>query len=382
MGLFRELYEQYEKIDKMIVDKGYYIDDITKEYYYSDYDYKIFNEWIQYLGIIVELYLGRDLHLIKKSITVFLDNLGSDRVFYKRSSVVSKEPKIEYVKPFLAQSVLLISKFDKNISWITDDYYEKLKKYIQCCLYYRDRYGQSFLTCESALHMGMDNYHKRAGDWKDCVCERVDYKCFFVRECEAMSAIAGLCHKSQDELYFKNCAEKLKTTILTLWDEEDEIFYDRNGKTGKLIKVKHIGALATMWANVATKEQVDIMMKRYIMNPKGFLGKILFSEYVTSKMGDQTTDCLNDLGYNWRAYAWIPSNYHIFQGMRNYGYFHEAERLAEISYQRVKKIGKRQHYTSDTCKGTGKGSALEWSLLAYFMPLESLSKYDPTKFNH
>ena len=69
----------------------------------------------------------------------------------------------------------------------------------------------------------------------------------------------------------------------------------------------------------------------------------------------------------------------MFEGLRKYGYLKEAARLAEETYKNVRLIGDREYYATESASGCGLDPFWGWSLLAYFMPYESESGYDPTE---
>lgn len=69
----------------------------------------------------------------------------------------------------------------------------------------------------------------------------------------------------------------------------------------------------------------------------------------------------------------------MFHALRKYGYTSEAAYLANETYRQVKRIGDREYYATETGTGCGLDPFWGWSLLAYFMPYENESGYDPTK---
>lgn len=283
MEIWEELHQQYKRIDEMVKEKGCFVDEASQKPYYSGYEYKTLYDWDQYFETIVQLYLGHDTSLIRNGVTIFLDNQDEEGFIYRSvPRMPGRGQGMEHVKPFLAQIVLLVYKYEKDLSWIDDRYYERLKKYINYWLKQKDKNGNHLSTWDSAPHTGMDNQHERAGYWDDCFCEGVDLNSYLVRECHAMSLLSRLKGKKEDEEYFLACEQQVKNAVLSLWDEEDKIFYDQDERTGNPLKVKYVGAFATMWAGIATKEQAEYMVRNYIMNPDEFWRDFPLPAYAAS----------------------------------------------------------------------------------------------------
>ena len=87
-----------------------------------------------------------------------------------------------------------------------------------------------------------------------------------------------------------------------------------------------------------------------------------------------------DLGCNWRANTWIPTNFIAYHGLRSYGYAELASLLAYKTVELVRQAGNREYYDAETGVGLGLDPFWGWSLLAHFLPYEELQEeriYDP-----
>lgn len=123
----------------------------------------------------------------------------------------------------------------------------------------------------SADHSGMDNQWRRAGELDQFTVEGVDVNCYLVRELEAMEQIAKKLSRDNEAENFAKRAHKLKELIRdVLWDENDGFFYDRDEKSGEIVKVKTCVAFMTLWAGVASKEQADRLVKEHLLNEDEF----------------------------------------------------------------------------------------------------------------
>ena len=370
--------KNFERINSMMKEKGVLTDKGTGLQYYTGYSYATLYDWDQYFEAIIQSYMGWDMVYAKNAVNIFLRSQRADG-FIGRSVPPGGEFEAgEMVKPFLAQTAYFICKKEKNFDWLTEKNYGGLKKAVA---YWTDGPGKSengLSVWRSGPHTGMDNQHERAGKWEADYCEGADLNCYLIRECRAMAKLAEMTDRADDVSFFDSAADKLKLAVQSLWHEGDGIFYDRDRRTGELIKVKYAGAFAALWAKAATPEQAERMVTGYITNPNEFWRAFPLSVYAASEPGYREHREDGDLGCNWRANTWIPVNYYVFQGLRSYGYNEAAKLLAYMTYEAVAEIGDREYYNSDSRTGCGLDPFWGWSLLAYFMPDEFENGCDPT----
>lgn len=373
------LKEDFSRISQLM-KRGIVLEEKTGKEYFTGYEYNTLYDWDQYFEAVIQLYLGWETKYMRNGVTIFLDYQQQDGFIARTVPVRSFEMEgSEHVKPFLSQISLLIYKREGELDWLAGEYYSKLKKYLLYWLNDKDVNKNHLAVWDSAPHTGMDNQHERAGWWKDCISEGIDLNSYIYRECNAFALLANILGEIKDEMLFKDYAGKVKKAIQSLlWDEETGFFYDRNAKTGELIKLKSVAGFATMWAGIPTFEQASRMVSEHLINPDEFWKPFPLPTYAADENGYSEEYLPDDLGCNWRANTWIPTNYYVFQGLRRYGYTQIAAELAHKTYKMVKKIGDREYYTSESCKGCGLDPFWGWSLLAYFMPVEAELGNDPT----
>lgn len=262
---------QRARIDRIMREKGVLLDRSSGLDYYTGYSYETLYDWDQYFEAILQLYVGWDTRLIRNGVHIFLANQDEHGFIYRSvPRAVNCGQGDEHVKPFLAQICLLVWKNDGTLDWLSAEEYEKLKKYLLYWLRDKDRDGDGLSTWDSAPHTGMDNQHERAGWWYDSFCEGVDLNAFLVRECSAMSKLAAIRGDGSAADFFAAEAKRVARAVQTLWDEQDGIFYDRDERTGAPIRVKYVGAFATLWAGIATPAQAERMVREHILNPREF----------------------------------------------------------------------------------------------------------------
>lgn len=365
----------------MMREKGIFRDEASSLAYFTGYSYQTLYDWDQYFEAIIQMYIGWDMQLAQNGIHIFLANADAQGFIYR--SVPRKEgpwgQKDEQVKPFLAQTALLIYRHTGSLDWLSEDEYRRLRLYMDYWLHAKDKNGNHLSTWDSAPHTGMDNQHSRAGYWYDCFCEGVDLNCYIVRELRALACIAQARGREADAAEMCADADLVAQAVQTLWDEQDGIFYDRDERTGQPIRVRYVGAFATLWAGIATSEQAARMVREHITNPDEFWRAFPLPGYAATEPDYSEHFHERDArGCNWLAHTWLPTNYYVFHGLLDYGYEEIARELAEITCRKLETIGDREYYVTDREAGAGLDPFWGWSLLGYFMPDEQAACYDPT----
>ena len=351
----------------------------TNRDYFTGYEYKTLYDWDQYFEAIAQIYLGWEPKYIINGITIFLDHIRPDGLISR--SVPSNEfHDPEHVKPFLAQSCLLVRDYYGDMAWLTADYYSKLKRYIDYWMIDMDSTGNGLAEWMSAPHTGMDNQHERAGWWRDRICKGVDLNCFLVRELRAFSSLAQSLGYAADSEKYASAADELAERINRLmWCEKDGLYYDIHTKSGDQIKVKYINIFAALWANVATPERAKCMVYEHLMNGEEFWTAWAPAVLAKSEPGYSQVKLPDDLGCSWRANTWIPSNYIVYHGLRQYGYDQIATALAYRTEALMDKSSCREYYNSETGEGCGLDPFWGWSVLGYYFLYEDGHQQDVTE---
>ena len=371
-----------------LMKKGIFKDKDTGREYFTGYAYKTLYDWDQYFEAIVQIYMGWPSDYIKNGVTIFLDHQEKSG-FIARSVPSNQFHGAEHVKPFLAQITMLVFDNYNDKKWFTPEYFKKMQQYLDYWLNNMDSDKDGLSEWMSAPHTGMDNQHERAGWWLDRVSEGVDLNSYLVLECKAFAKIAETMGEKTIATTYRNLAEKRANTIREiLWDKKDGFFYDKSLKTNnigahrgvdKLIKVKSIAGFMPLWAGIATKEQARELVYNHLMNPAEFWTNYPVPALAKTEPGYSDRPLLSDLGCSWRANTWMPTNYMIYHGLKDYGYSEFASLLAVRTQQMMNKAGNREYYLSETGEGVGLNPFWGWSLLGHFFLYEDISKYDITK---
>jgi glycogen debranching enzyme len=171
----------------------------------------------------------------------------------------------------------------------------------------------------------------------------------YVADCNALSEIASILGKHEEEKELTARSEKYAASLKSLWDEKEGIFLNKRLDTVRFSKRLSPTNFYPMIAKVATDKQVKRMMAEHLFNPSEFYG-----EYMIPSIS-RNDPAYKDMNY-WRGRIWAPMNYLVYLGMRNYNLKQERKILIDKSYNLLMKEwrGKRyifENYNADTGVG-------------------------------
>jgi len=363
-----------------LMQRGIHTNPDSNLTFFTGYEYGTLYDWDMYFESIVQIYMGWPGDYIKNGVTIFL-NQQLDNGFILRSAPGHDLWANEHCKPFLAQNAILYYRAYGSLDFLDEPLYQRLRKFIAYWLNDMDSTGNGLSEWLSAPHTGMDNHHERTGHWNDRVSQGVDINCYLYRELQAMALIASLRHNEKDRQYYLDLAQNLRQNINTLlWDDTAGFYYDRHIRDDKLIPVTAVSGLLPLWAGVAPVEHARVMVDKYLHNSRRFWTPYPLPALARSEPGySQTpfdTDVLGPQTCSWRANTWLPTNYMVYHGLKNYGFHDIAADLAARSCQMVKASGNCEWYDAENGSGHGLNPFWGWSLLAHFLPFEEDSSFD------
>lgn len=374
---------KYEEMDALM-RRGIQTEAVTGKPYFTGYSYESLYDWDQYFEGLVQLYMGWGTKYLLSAVDIFLDHQNADG-FIPRAidppTLHRPDEPTEMVKPFLSQILLLCLHEDGQIDFLeSGDRFSRLTAYLKHWLFALDRRGAGLSYWRSSPHTGMDNQRERAGDWGSDFCEGVDLNAYLCREISAYRILCGTIGRNREADEAGAWYEQRRSALLAAcWDEEDGFFYDVDARTGERIRVKSVAGFAPMWAGIVSAEQAERLVREHLLNPEEFARPYPIPAYAAGWNGYSAMYLPGDIGCAWRCNTWIPTNYYVFEGLRQYGYTDEAADLAARTYDMIKKAGFREYYASETGEGCGLDPFWGWSLLGMFMPTEIASGYDPTR---
>lgn len=357
--------------------------------YHEMYDWDLYfeNLYMSYFGIADYCFTNLKSFLNQQCVNGFISR-----------TLIDKRER-QHFKPFLAQIAELGSRQTGDYTWLEErgdrgrvqigpafksiSYYEQLILSIDYWMRYCDFDRNGLPVWNSSDHSGMDNQISRAGRLDEFRFEGVDLACYIYRELRAMEQIAIRLGKTEDAKKFRLRATLLADKINTIfWDEEDGFYYDRDEHTGELVKVKSVAGFIPLWAGIVPPRRAERLVKEHLTNPEEFWTKYPVACYAQTEP-DYVQGDIRDWGCNWRGTTWIPTNYMIMHGLIDYGYMDEARELAQKTLDLVYKCNEvtREFYNGESGEGLGLKRFWGWSVLAYVMPFECETGYDPSKLD-
>lgn len=195
--------------------------------------------------------------------------------------------------------------------------------------------------------------------------ESVDLNAYLYAEKLYLSKIAKVLKRGEEGIDFNIKANLLRSKIQTqFFDEKTAWFYDTSidGKT--FIKAMGCEGWIPLWAGLATAEQAEAI-KDNMMNPELFNTKVPFQTLSASHPKFKP-----DGGY-WRGPNWLDQAYFGVMGLKNYGYYQEAnEAIYKLIHQAEGVIEKGKSIRENYNPITGEGLESEnfsWSAAHYLL---------------
>jgi putative isomerase len=339
----------------------------------TGYPYNEFYDWDLYFENLYLSYYGV-WPLCFTNLKEFLNREQPDG--YVNRSLIKQRDRQQF-KPFLAQLVVLGAKQNHDdYEWLRGKYYDGLTQYLAKWFSY-DSDKNGLPVWNSADAAGTDNQWSRGGALSSFEIEGVDLASYLIRELRAMAVIATHLGNKADAAAFKKHADEVAKLINdVLWDEKEGMYFDRNEKTGKRVYVKSATNFMALSAGAATPERAKRMVREHLLNASEFWLAYPVASYAKTEPDYYQNPTGKEC--NWRGPTWAPTNYMIFQGLREYGYETEARELARRLFHMaiVKNPVLREYYNAETGEGLGQTRFWGFTALYYGMLLESYAKYD------
>ncbi|MGQ1890611.1 MGH1-like glycoside hydrolase domain-containing protein [Thermophagus sp. OGC60D27] len=257
-------------------------------------------------------------------------------------------------KPTLAQhAAFVVQNMNGDAEWLRDDFYF-LQAFVSKYLNFHRHAATGLMYWETDEAIGVDNdpstFYRPYGSSGSIFLNALMYK-----ELLAISYLAERLNLPDIANYYNREADQLLKNIREhCWDPRDGFYYsvDLNLRPIEKPDIEslqpgelylHVGQPRTydcliqrfsiwsgfmaMWANIATPEQAEIMVKKHFRDTTSF----------NAPAGVRTLSPLEKMydvrasgnPSSWLGPVWINVNYLVFRGLVNYGYDDDARVLAE-----------------------------------------------------
>jgi len=146
------------------------------------------------------------------------------------------------------------------------------------------------------------------------------------KDLERMSMLLG--HPEAAKNWESKAAERRRRMIQYLWDGRRGLFFDYNFMTGKRSKYEYATTFYPLWAGLASKEEAQAIARN--LNLFEQAGGLAMSRIETQAQWDF-------------PYGWAPIQLLAVEGLRRYGYDHEADRISRKFLSMVLENFRRDH---------------------------------------
>lgn len=172
----------------------------------------------------------------------------------------------------------------------------------------------------------------------------VPFNAITIRNLEIMAGIAEVLEFKEDVEFFRKKKKQMVGAMKKLMFE-DGLCWSTYGEDYKKIKVKTWAIFAPLFAGILSPEEASDLVK------KEFYGQDFKTRFMMPTVS--TDEPAFDPDGFWRGPVWIGTNWFVYKGLVDYGFFEEAEMLKRASMELLEKSGFREYFNPLTGKGLG-----------------------------
>jgi putative isomerase len=204
------------------------------------------------------------------------------------------------------------------------------------------------------LESGLDNSPMYDDAAYDAATHKLEFAdvglmSMYIADCDALATMADLLGEAATTNEIRERAARYRAKLETLWNSDAGIFLNKDLHTGQFSSRLSPTNFYPLLAKAATPQQVEVMIKNHLLNPKEFWG-----EWIIPSIA-RDDPAFKDQDY-WRGRIWGPMNYLVYLGLRNYDQPEVARKFAERSYDLFLLEWKKNGHVHENYNGmTGTG---------------------------
>jgi hypothetical protein len=200
--------------------------------------------------------------------------------------------------------------------------------------------------------------------------EALDLNCYLLSEEQSLAAMARELKDPAGAARWQAAADRRTDTMRRLlWHPEDGVYYGRDLASDRWARVQDLSTFLPLWCGLATPEQAG-SIARLLHNPQAFGTDYPIATLAVRDMPQNMRGHYHWRGANWVEMTWLP-----IQGLRRYGRYEEAARLAEVNARMVfATLEETGHFREFYDSLTGRPSDLTdyiWSSMPAIMLVET-----------
>jgi hypothetical protein len=171
----------------------------------------------------------------------------------------------------------------------------------------------------------------------------------YVMDCESLSKIAAELKRDSDVEELNRRAEKYRSRLRGMWDDETAFFYNVKISSGEPCRRLCPTGFFALLGGAATPAQARRMVDEHFSNPSEFHGDWMIPSIA------RNDPAFHDQNY-WRGRIWPPINFLTYIALKKYGLNDAAGELADKSAKLLlKEWVERGHIHENYCPDTGNG---------------------------
>ena len=310
----------------------------------------------------------------------FIENAAPDGKVAGCLTAEGWDPRLNHVKPFLAQGAYIAAKALDDFSWIEPvwDTLLSVATYRFRHLWF-DSYGLGAWL--DSMESGADN-NVAALEYPHGSVLAADLNTFLCRECKALGLIAAQLGKRQESGELLARSEAIREAMMQhLWNEDAQIFFNVFTASGKPVKRITYSSFVPLWAGIVPEKYGRASIQRYLLN----------ADHLASPWGFRTLSkqdpVYNNINMikphsNWQGPIWPIANYIYMHALIRYGFYDEAASLAQTISQLVladieRTGGMHENYDAESGEPLAAPNFISWNILVRNMIDEAVTRRDP-----
>lgn len=173
----------------------------------------------------------------------------------------------------------------------------------------------------------------------------VPFNAIMIANLKLLAKMAAILSYHEDADFFTKEAENISLAMRKFM-LEDGLFLSTFGENYQKIKVKTWAIFAPLFAKMLTKGEAKKLIEKHLLNPSEFWTKYP----VPTVSQDEPSFDPQDF---WRGPVWMATNWFIYKGLKNYGFYDIAKQIKESSIALIEKSGFREYFNPLTGEGLG-----------------------------
>lgn len=174
----------------------------------------------------------------------------------------------------------------------------------------------------------------------------VSFNAILIRNLRVMADIASTLGKMQDAAKYTQLAEEVTNAMRRYMLHSEGVMLSTYGLNYRKIETLTWSIFMPLFARILTPDEAQDLVHKHLLNTKQFS-----TPYAVP------TVSLDEPSYDpsgfWRGPVWSSANWFIYQGLKNYGFNEEANRIATSTEKLIKKSGFREYYNPASGEGYG-----------------------------